>query len=462
MPDNPRPRNEAERVKRLRDYGVLDTLAEESFDRITRLAAELLGTPITLISFVDEDRQWFKSRIGLEVSETPREHSFCAHAICQDEVMVVDDAMLDERFSNNPLVTGDPRIRFYAGAPLRSPDGHKLGTLCALDTKPRTLDARERGLLVDLAAIIIDQMEMCTLAERARRAEERLTDAVESLPDGFVLYDAEDRLVLCNQRYREIYADSADLLLPGAQFADIIRAGVARGQYPEAVGNEAAWCRQRILEHLNPGDPIEQELPGDRWLRIQERRTREGGLVGYRLDITKLKRQGRELTNLAWTDSLTGALNRHRFMELAETEIARSVRHSTKLSMLLLDADHFKAVNDKFGHAAGDEVLVELVARWKNCLRGEDTLGRVGGEEFCILLPEISVQCATVVAERLRKSVDDLPISFGGQLLRLSVSIGMTQLLGANDTITAMLERADRGLYAAKDAGRNRLVNRSA
>lgn len=180
------------------------------------------------------------------------------------------------------------------------------------------------------------------------------------------------------------------------------------------------------------------------------------------MDITKLKRQGRELTNLAWTDSLTGALNRHRFMELAETEIARSVRHSTKLSMLLLDADHFKAVNDKFGHAAGDEVLVELVARWKNCLRGEDTLGRVGGEEFCILLPEISVQCATVVAERLRKSVDDLPISFGGQLLRLSVSIGMTQLLGANDTITAMLERADRGLYAAKDAGRNRLVNRSA
>ncbi|PWW02149.1 diguanylate cyclase (GGDEF)-like protein [Hoeflea marina] len=457
MPDNPRPANEHERLKRLHDYGVLDTLAEESFDRITRLAAQLLEAPISLISFIAEDRQWFKSRVGVDLSETPREHSFCAHAICQDGVMVIEDMRLDERFRENPFVTDSPHLRFYAGVPLRSPDGHNVGTLCAIDTKPRSLDGPKRALLADLAAIVLDQLEMCKLADRAQRAEDRLTDAMESLPDGFVLYGADDRLLICNRRYREIYADSADLMTPGTAFADIIRIGVERGQYPDAVGNEEKWLRQRIFEHLNPGEPIEQQLPGDRWLRIQEGRTREGGLVGFRFDITELKRQRRELTRLAWTDSLTGALNRHRFMELAETEVGRASRSGKNLAMLLIDADHFKQINDRFGHAAGDCVLQELVRRWQRVLRAEDVLGRIGGEEFCVLLPEVSVSNAMAIAERLRRVAADLPVAIEGQLLNVSVSIGLTGFLGKQDSLSVMLARSDKGLYTAKDGGRNRL-----
>src|SRR5262245_34449613 len=135
----PKPKNEAKRLKVLWQYDVLDTVPEEVFDELTDLAAHICEAPIALISLVDEDRQWFKSRIGITVSETSRDISFCAHAIMREEMFVVPDATQDDRFKDNPLVTGSQKIRFYAGAPLLTADGHALGTLCVLDKTPRTL-----------------------------------------------------------------------------------------------------------------------------------------------------------------------------------------------------------------------------------------------------------------------------------------------------------------------------------
>lgn len=457
----PHPKDEAERLAKLRDYMILDSLPEASYDRITRLASQILGTPIALVSLVDQDRQWFKSRVGLDATETPRDVSFCTHAICQDEVLVVEDATLDERFSNNALVTGDPSIRFYAGAPLRTSDGLNMGTLCAIDTKPRSITADEKQLLTDLAAIVVDTLEMRQLVHRAEKAENRLIDAMDSLPNGFVLYDNEDRLVLCNKKYRELYSNSAHLIVPGTKFEDIIRGGVEQGQYPDAAGKEEAWIAERMEVHNNPGDPIEQHLPGDRWLRIQERRTSEGGLVGFRVDITKLKRQERELERLAWTDSLTGAMNRHRFMEQAENELDRARRHGCELSLLMLDADNFKNINDRDGHGAGDAVLIELVQRWTKTLRSHDIIGRIGGEEFAILLPEVGGSGALRTAERLRQSIAELPIEYEGQLIRVTVSIGIAQHL-AGESLADMMKRADAALYQAKNDGRNRFVMNAA
>ena len=174
--------------------------------------------------------------------------------------------------------------------------------------------------------MVMDALETRLIIDRAETAERRFIDAMESLPNGFVLYDKDDRLVICNKRYREIYAESAPYIVPGATFEEIIRKGVENGQYLDAVGREEAFIAERLYNHQNPGEPIEQHLPGDRWLSVQERRTSEGGLVGFRIDITTLKRQERELARLAWTDSLTGAMNRHRFMELAGKEIDRAGR----------------------------------------------------------------------------------------------------------------------------------------
>ncbi len=154
----PVPVNERQRLKALRDLKILDTPTEERFDRVTRLARRVFGTSIALVSLVDEGRQWFKSRVGLDASETPRDVSFCGHAILDDRVMVVPDARLDERFHDNPLVTCDPNIRFYAGYPLSAPDGSKVGTLCVIDQKPRKMDAEDMHLLRELGRMIEEDL----------------------------------------------------------------------------------------------------------------------------------------------------------------------------------------------------------------------------------------------------------------------------------------------------------------
>ena len=156
----PIPKNEARRLKVLWQYDVLDTVPEEVFDDLTDLAAHICEAPIALISLVDEDRQWFKSRIGITVSETSRDISFCAHAILSDGLFVVPDATKDPRFKKNPLVTGPQKIRFYAGAPLVTPDGHALGTLCVLDGKPRTLRPEQEQALRVLAHHVVSQLEL--------------------------------------------------------------------------------------------------------------------------------------------------------------------------------------------------------------------------------------------------------------------------------------------------------------
>ncbi len=159
------PPDEPARLSSLRELGVLDTPAEERFDRVTRIAQALFDVPIALVSLVDADRQWFKSHPGLDAAETSREISFCGHAIRGAEVFVVPDALRDERFSDNPLVVGAPEIRFYAGAPLSAPDGHKIGTLCLIDRKPREMSAGQRAALRDLADLV--QGEIARTAERA-------------------------------------------------------------------------------------------------------------------------------------------------------------------------------------------------------------------------------------------------------------------------------------------------------
>lgn len=154
----PEPSDEEKRLASLRALNVLDTPAEERYDRLTRLAQRTFGVPIALISLVDEKRQWFKSRQGLDPQETPRDLAFCAHAILGEGTMVVPDATKDPRFAGNPLVTGNPDIRFYAGQPISAPDGSRVGTLCLIDRVPRNLDPEQRRALRDLASMVEEQL----------------------------------------------------------------------------------------------------------------------------------------------------------------------------------------------------------------------------------------------------------------------------------------------------------------
>src|ERR1051325_1026316 len=156
----PTPSNEAKRLKVLWQYEVLDTVPEELFDDLTELAARICEAPIALISLIDEHRQWFKSKVGTSVKETSRDISFCAYAITQSGLFIVPDASKDPRFRNNPLVTSDPKIRFYAGAPLITADGYALGTLCVIDKVPRQLRPDQQQALLILARHVVSQLEL--------------------------------------------------------------------------------------------------------------------------------------------------------------------------------------------------------------------------------------------------------------------------------------------------------------
>jgi diguanylate cyclase (GGDEF)-like protein len=313
--------SEEERLRALYRYDVLDTPPEESFDRITRLAKLALQAPMAMVSLVDRDRQWFKSRQGTETAETPRSISFCTHTIREAEPLVVPDALNDPRFRDSPLVTGAPHVRSYAGVPLRTPDGHNIGALCVNDTKPREVTQEQINVLEDLARLVVDELEL------------------------------------------------------------------------------------RLLASI---------------------------------------------------DSLTGAMTKRAFVRETVREFELARRHSRDLGFITFDVDHFKKINDTHGHPAGDHVLSQLIGECRSALRTTDLMGRVGGEEFAILLPETRT-ASRDVAETLRRQIAALDISHEARPIPVTASFGVTALALADRNVGEVISRADAALYRAKFAGRNRV-----
>jgi len=216
----PPPPNEKERLKALLEYEILDTTAEQEYDDLTKLASALCQTPIAVISLVDADRQWFKAKIGLDVDGTPRDIAFCAHTICQEGVFVVDDAQEDERFADNPLVASEPRIRFYAGAPLRTAKGLALGTLCAIDRVPRKLTTAQIEGLETLARMVMRRFEMRRTFLEMRASAEKILDLAAS-KDRFLAILAHDLMspFASIVSFSEILMNDGDDLTPQEQQA---------------------------------------------------------------------------------------------------------------------------------------------------------------------------------------------------------------------------------------------------
>lgn len=353
----PLPDHEPDRLEALRRTCILDTPPEDAYDDLARLAAFVCNVPIALVSLVDEDRQWFKARVGLGVTETPRSVSFCAHAICGHQLFVVPDTLNDERFCSNPLVSGDPQIRFYAGMPITAPDGHNLGTLCVIDREPRQLSEAS-------------QMALRVLARQA-----------------------------------------AGLIHVRRQMAEL-----------QAAAERQAETEQQLRDS-------------------QER----------------LRTANRRLEEMVRTDALTGLGNRRLFNERLRQEWKLSRRLGFPLSLLMVDLDHFKAINDRAGHTVGDAVLRHLGALLDSWTRETDTCTRYGGEEFAILLPATPLEQATRLANQLCRRVAETPC---GEFC-LTVSIGISSGIASDASMDPswLLEKADAALYAAKAAGRNRVAS---
>ena len=239
------------RLEALMKYSLLDTLPEDALDDLTAMAAQVCGTPIALISLVDENRQWFKSKYHLDISETSRDISFCAHAIRQPDLMIVPDALLDPRFADNPTVTGEPHIRFYAGAQLITPEGAALGTLCVLDKVPRTLTPVQQQVLRTLARQVMTHLELRRKTSELARTQEQLQLVTTKARVGLFMVDRERRYVYANKAYAEIMGlSSSDIV--GQHMQDVLSDVYEEQVRPRA---DAAFDGQRVEYELHRAWP---------------------------------------------------------------------------------------------------------------------------------------------------------------------------------------------------------------
>jgi diguanylate cyclase (GGDEF)-like protein len=315
--------NETERLDALEQLDILDSPNEEAFDRVTRLARKLFDVPVAIVSFIDGHRQWYKSCLGVDRTEVPRGDSFCRYVMAYGTPLVVPDARLDPRFSQNPYVRAERGVRFYAGFPLRMAEGNNLGTLCLIDFTPREFGPDQLEIMHDLADMVRTELQLRLCADR---------------------------------------------------------------------------------------------------------------------------------------DSLTAVSTRRAFKEEAGRMVALAIRHRHPLSVISLDLDYFKHTNDALGHAVGDQVLAQTAARCAAVLRESDVLGRLGGEEFSILLPGTDQAGAAQVAEKLRLAIEANEIQLDSKAIKTTASFGVAAIDSSARDIESLLEHADRALYEAKAGGRNRVA----
>ncbi|MCX5514010.1 hypothetical protein C3941_21955 [Kaistia algarum] len=319
-------------------------------------------------------------------------------------------------------------------------------------------------------------------SERARSAAV-LTGAIDAMSDGFVMWDEQDRLVTCNQRYRELYALSAPLMVPGTTAEDVLRRGVELGQYPEAEGAHEAFIERTIAWHRQASGAYERLLPDGRWLLVHDRRMADGGVVGIRTDITPLKmtlaelaeanRRANEATEearrqnealseresrirfLAHHDELTRLPNRTLFHEQIKDALGLASARGAPMALLYLDLDRFKDVNDTLGHQVGDALLRTVAERLNACVGPGETVARLGGDEFAIikLAPASSMDAETLGA-RIIGALSE-PYRILGHTIGTSVSIGIALGDGSVADPNMLLQQADLALYEAKAKGRS-------
>ena len=320
---------------------------------------------------------------------------------------------------------------------------------------------------LDITDLIEQRQELEAAQEATQQARQLLQDAVDSLPEGFALFDADDRLVVCNDQYRNIYPISAHLMVPGVTFEELARYGAENGQYPDADGNVESWVAQRLAEHRNASHAVLQRLPEGRWVQSDERRTPQGGIAGVRTDVTQLVRKEQELAAaneklalLSTTDGVTGISNRRRFDERLATEWLRCGRQHIPLAVVLIDIDHFKLYNDHYGHLGGDESLRRVAQLLQASIRRADEVAaRYGGEEFVLLLPDTTLAAATIVAQRCMDSLREaaLPHPRSPTAPWVTLSIGIASMVPRTEARPdSLVQAADAALYRAKNNGRNR------
>ncbi|WP_082490523.1 EAL domain-containing protein [Aureimonas sp. Leaf454] len=442
---------DAARLRALDAYHVLDTEPEPGFDQIVRLTCQSLRVPIALVSLVAADRQFFKARRGLEICGTPLAGSFCQYAIQAGDIMVVPDAELDPRFAQSPFVVGEPGVRFYAGAPLITPDGRVIGSLCAIDRVPRDgLSDEERRTLLDLSELVMERLEARRLAIAENGGRHRFEAVAGASIDAIICADSGNRILSWNAAAERMFGYGADevvgqslsLIVP-PDMRPMHEAGLARAAAGHPTKLVGSLVTIQALRRDGTQFPIELSL--SRWSEGGEHRF---GAIAR--DITDRIEAERRLKRAAEHDALTDLANRSALVRRMD-EAAAAGREA---SLVLIDLDGFKEVNDSLGHAAGDDTLVE-VARRLTDLAGETSLvSRLGGDEFVVLsVGDADASCAVDVARSAIAAIER-PIEVGERSVYVGASAGIAATQGGDWTVDGLLADADLALYRAKRDGK--------
>ncbi len=465
----PIPPDEHRRMQAVLKLNILDTPPDPSFDSLVRLAAELFGTKISLVSIIDADRQWFRAAVGVDRSETPRELAFCAHTVLGQEVFVVEDVASDQRFASHPWVTGEPHIRFYAGVPLMIEPGLAAGTLCVIDDKPRRLSQHALQTLVRLAEIatallVSHRNALCVLSI----AEELQLKNVETERQAAQIA-VQARALEAGSLLANMGAWELDLRTGLYSWSDSMYRlhGVERS-YPLTHASLEAFYEPAERERLktvvrhslatNSDYMFEGEMvtpDGKRkFVRLSGSVEFADGMpirrFGWKQDITEEFEAKRRLVALAEQDPLTGLLNRNRFKEIIHEHLAGD----QPISVLLMDLDGFKDINDSYGHAAGDAFLLEVAHRLKRVPVGSCSAARLGGDEFAVCIRHNDTTEAEIAAEWLLHEIRR-PWLWQQRTFELTTSIGIVGPDECESTPEDLLQFADLALYAAKRSGRN-------
>jgi diguanylate cyclase (GGDEF)-like protein/PAS domain S-box-containing protein len=593
-----KPDDESTRLHTVRSPDAADTVADERFDGLTRLARRHFSVAVTLIVRVEAERQWFASCDGIPFAQTPRDLSFCEQATDSDDLLVVPDILADNCLHDHPHVIHTPCIRFYAGCPLRTSNGETLGAFCLLDTTPRELDDGQRECLRDFARLATAIVERDDVVARLKEDEDALREREKrmalaiagsgtgiwdrNIPTNEIHYSEGWKAILgyadweltnqINDSYKRVHPDdlayvqatiqahfdqktpsyevehrirckdgsykwissrgkvvsrdsegrplrmigtttditamramserlqeTVDLitsltnevpglvfqyrLLPnGESFFSYASAGIE--DIYEITPEQVATSAAVINEIVHPDDlaayrvslevsaatltpwhlEYRVQLPGQglRWRQgdAQPRHLEDGSTLwhGFITDVTERKRIEAELKEFATIDFMTQLPNRRYFMVQIEVELARIQRAKEGFAAILMcDLDHFKSINDTWGHAVGDRALRHFATILRGQLGEKDIAGRVGGEEFAVVLPDADITEARAFAERLQQRIVEAPLVEGDRRIALTVSIGIAVMNAADASADAPLSRSDTALYRAKERGRNRI-----
>ena len=467
--DYPICENEVLRVGALRALEIVGTPPTAAFDAIAQLAAEAFACPIAFISLLDENEQWFKAECGLGSQSTSRDVAFCNYTILGTQAFIVEDALKDERFSINPLVTGPPGVRFYAGVPITTDSGYRVGALCVNDTRPRQFSGADVARLHKFGKIAEGLVAAHDQAVRATAAAREVAEKAQ-------LLWKKNRLLQQVERIGKVGGWELDIKTNAVEWSDevarIHELPIGKNyQLEEALSYYPEPWRSLVSDNVEKtkatGKPYDFEsqfvtpLGHKKWVRAAGDCEHHDGkpvrLFGMFQDVTLEKEASERLWQAANFDDLTGLPNRRHFNRALGSAIEQAGTSGSSVTLIMLDLDNFKEVNDTRGHAVGDDVLTEIGSRLTHLAAHGSIVARLGGDEFALLASgDLSDEDIIKSGNQILADLKP-PIHIGSTHIYIGGTLGVARFPADASNVSELLKKADLALYAAKEASRGSL-----